>query len=147
MTRWLIICLLPLLPLAAAGELYRWVDDEGRVHFGDREPEQAAGDAEQVQIEAPKPIGQGTDLKQINERLEKLREKERQRLGSEQAAAEKRERAREKVCRDGVRRYNRMKRNFVYERDDGSTYQISQDQVREDRARLRAWLDEHCPGM
>ena len=32
----LIILLLALWPLVGTGEVYKWVDDEGRVHFGDR---------------------------------------------------------------------------------------------------------------
>ncbi|MDZ7828580.1 MAG: DUF4124 domain-containing protein [Halofilum sp. (in: g-proteobacteria)] len=45
-------CLLILLFLAAtplaAGELYRWIDDDGTVHFSDRKP---ADDAESVDLE------------------------------------------------------------------------------------------------
>jgi hypothetical protein len=38
MRRWgmLVLLLAPLV--AAAGEVYRWVDDQGRVHYGDRPP-------------------------------------------------------------------------------------------------------------
>ena len=107
--------------LFATAELYRWV-------------------------EAPKPIGQGNDIKQINERLEALREKERQRIEAEQAQAAKREKARQKICKERLRHYNRMDGDFVYERDDGSVYQVSRDQAEQDQAELREWLDENCPG-
>ena len=144
MTRWLSLLLL-LAPLLASAELYRWVDAEGRVHFGDRQPDDGTGDAEQVQVEPPKPIGQGNDLKQINERLEALREKDRERQKAQQQEAAKQEQARKKKCQEQRKRYNRLKGNFVYEKEDGTVYQVSRDQAERDRAELREWLAKHCP--
>lgn len=45
------IALSLLAAAAAAGDLYRWVDEEGKVHFGDRPPSQA--EAENIESELP----------------------------------------------------------------------------------------------
>lgn len=46
MTRMLCLALVLSSPPAAGGQLYRWVDDAGQVHFTDR-PTEAAGPAEE----------------------------------------------------------------------------------------------------
>ena len=146
LARLLILLTSFLLPLVAGAELYRWVDEEGRIHFGDRKPEDSASQAQEVQVEAPKPIGQD-DVKHIHERLEEVRAKERERVAKEEAEAAEQEKEKQKLCQEKVRHYNRMQRNFVYERDDGSVYQVTRKQAEKDRAELRDWLDENCPGF
>ena len=44
----LLIALLPLL--AAATEMYKWVDKDGNVHFSDRPPEEATESVEQLEL-------------------------------------------------------------------------------------------------
>lgn len=48
MRRWLAAA---LLPLAAAGQVYKWVDPQGRTQYGDRPPE--ATKAQPVKVESP----------------------------------------------------------------------------------------------
>lgn len=51
-SRSLLLCLflLPALPSPAGAEVYRWTDAEGKVHFGDRKPEdKGAGAVESFQ--------------------------------------------------------------------------------------------------
>jgi hypothetical protein len=141
------LLLLLILPLMASAELYRWTDEEGRVHFGDRAPGDSSSAAERVEVTPPKPIGQGNDLKQINERLNSLREQEQERLKAQQEQAQQEARKKEKACKAALKHYNRLQRNFVYKREDGSTYQVSRQQALEDRAEVRKWLDDNCPGM
>lgn len=45
----LTVIVLATQPLFAAGKVYRWVDSQGRVHYGD----QPARNAEEVQLKAP----------------------------------------------------------------------------------------------
>ncbi len=37
---WLMVCLLAMPSAAVAGELFRWVDESGRVHYGDAPPKE-----------------------------------------------------------------------------------------------------------
>lgn len=48
MRNWLLVLLLLVVTPLAAGELYKWVDEDGTVHFSDRKP---ADDAERVDLE------------------------------------------------------------------------------------------------
>lgn len=144
------LALMPLILFAATisqAELYRWTDENGRVHFGDRAPDPEQHQSEQVDVEPPKPIGQGSDLRQINERLQQLRDQQAEEREAEAEYTEQREEARDSACRDALRHYNRMNRPFVYERDDGTIYEVSREQARADRAEVRAWIDANCPGI
>lgn len=42
------LCALALLPAGAQAEVYKWTDEQGRVHYSDKPP--ASGKAEQVKI-------------------------------------------------------------------------------------------------
>lgn len=48
MRNWLLVLLLFAVTPLAAGELYKWIDEDGTVHFSDRKP---AEDAERVDLE------------------------------------------------------------------------------------------------
>lgn len=49
----LLLALLALLSLGAYSQVYKWVDEEGNVHYGDSPPDDA--DAERIHIEAHTP--------------------------------------------------------------------------------------------
>ena len=42
--------LLVMLPLLAGAQVYKWVDDKGHVHYGDRQPEAQQKQMEQVDV-------------------------------------------------------------------------------------------------
>ncbi|MGB1222397.1 MAG: DUF4124 domain-containing protein, partial [Alcanivoracaceae bacterium] len=48
----LIFCLLFSLPVQAK-EMFRWMDENGKVHFSDEPPEKRPDMAEEVEIKAP----------------------------------------------------------------------------------------------
>jgi glutaredoxin len=52
------LCLLLLLVTTAGGQVYKWTDENGKVHFGDRPPVEAA--TEQVEINENTVAGPGT---------------------------------------------------------------------------------------
>ena len=75
-----LLTLLATVCLAAAGsEVYKWVDEEGNVHYSDTPPENT--ESERVQIDAAPPPGDGA-----TERLLERAEQTRERLTSERAA-------------------------------------------------------------
>ncbi|TDM06851.1 MAG: hypothetical protein C4K60_14590 [Ideonella sp. MAG2] len=54
MYKLLLLSLLPLAMLSVqAGELYRWTDAQGKVHFSDKPPKTGAGTAQRVEVNVP----------------------------------------------------------------------------------------------
>ncbi len=78
----------------AAAKLYRWVDDEGRVHYSDRVPAEVAGKARSQLNE------QGLEVKKVEAAKtpeEIAREKELKRLRAEQKRLIEEQRAKDRV--------------------------------------------------
>lgn len=69
------LLLLLLLPLAVqsvqAGELYKWTDADGKVHFSDKPPKPSVGTATTVEVKVP-PVSEA-QRQEANARLAKLK--------------------------------------------------------------------------
>lgn len=62
-------CLLAALPLAAsASVIYRWIDEQGQIHYGDRPPPGVETHA----IPPPLPAGVGEELRQLQDYVRTL---------------------------------------------------------------------------
>jgi hypothetical protein len=120
-----------LLPTLATAEIYRWTDEQGRVHFAQRP---VAG-AETVEV---KP--------QVVERDASTREREArtQRFYDATAAAQREERAGE--CRDLRRRLAQIPEGFSYYRTDANGERIyySDDETDAARRQLRERIAQRC---
>lgn len=101
--------LLCLAPTAEAGKLYRWVDEDGHVHYTDRMPADASDEAHQVMDET------GT-VKEEKESAAVERERRREREAEQ--AEERRRAEQERLAEQERRRKDRIiLQTFVTERD------------------------------
>lgn len=89
---WLLIFLLPASPVFA--EIYKWVDEDGKVHFGDKPKDDETSQAsEKVELQQNYVPGEGIPEEQIQAQRDFLRKKDEQRKQQKQnreAAALKR---------------------------------------------------------
>ncbi len=99
---WLLILLLSL-GQGAAADVYRWVDENGRVHFGDRPPANEAAETTTVETQDTPPSSPGTapgssDRGVTRQRLLDQYQKERE--AKQEATQKKREeeQRREQLC-------------------------------------------------
>ena len=104
----LLLVLMMVISAASAQGIYKWVDEQGQVHFGERPPEDAQ--ASEVTVKPPPPSAPVVqqDRKENTQRL--LRAFEEERMDKEEKAAkEAQESAQRKractVARDRLRRY------------------------------------------
>lgn len=138
--------ILSVVAASAAGEVYKWVDQDGKVHYGDRRP--ASGVDPNVVELAPAP---SKDADHDERSLQRRRlldafeaERAEQRQAQAKAAAAKRDRAEKcaRVRRD-LARFERA--NIVYtEDDDGTRIYMSDAERNAAVSAARTWLDEHC---
>jgi hypothetical protein len=135
---------------ALAGEtVYRWVDKDGVVHFGNR-PEGHA-DAEIVDVET-KPAATSpeasTEQPSVDETIpqpthaQKLRDERAQ--GRKAAAEEKREM--EVLCKNNRERVATLEpvTRVMYEQEDGSVVRMDDNDRLEKLAESKAFLAENC---
>lgn len=126
-------------------ELYRWVDEHGKVHFSDKPVD--AENAETMDIKGPPRIGQDDTVQQINDRVKRLHDTENEQRDMEsRAAAEAREKKEQiaKRCqraRVELRKYN----GPVYKLDpDGSRRYLTDEEHTRDKNRISEWIEQNC---
>jgi len=143
LSRVALACVLCLAGAAAgAAEVYKWVDADGEVHFGDRPPGQGA---EQISVRGG---GSSTDAARQERTRRLLQEFETERAEqAEQEAAQAREEAeRATACADARNRNFEYKNSaYLYEwTADGDKRVLSDAEHRRARAEARADVDKWC---
>jgi hypothetical protein len=138
----LLLCLL-LLPALASAEIYRWTDEQGRVHFGQRPA--AGAQAQQVEVK-PQIIERDEQTREREERAARFykarqAEQEQTRIQASEFRAERNaqcERLRQALSdiAPGQRYYQTM--------IDGSRHYYSDAELDTARQQLRDQLSEHC---
>lgn len=132
-------CLLVALPLAAsASAIYRWIDDRGQIHYGDRPPPGIEADA----LPPPLPAGSGEDLRNLHDYVRTLeaQDAERARLAEQERQQQERAAARRADCEaSSVRRARLEKPRQLEYQPDGIARRLTEE---ERQQRIRT-LDQH----
>ena len=141
-----IIAVLLLLQAPVAGaEVYKWVDEAGNVHYGDR-PDKAAG-ASEIQVDAP---SLKTDIGELREekreRLLEAMEEDRQELDRQRKQQQAERARRAKQCKRLKNTYDRYRyASGVYRKDkEGNRSYFSNEQRAKKEAQLRKRMKEVC---
>lgn len=142
--RWSALIVL-LVALPAAAELYRWTDENGKVHFSDRP---VSDDAEELEVKAPPKLGQGNTVREVNERLDRLRTSEAEREAKEREQEEKLQAKLKKQRAACARQKDRLNsfRNYVMYtlEDDGSRRYYENEEKKQKIAEISKWIAENC---
>lgn len=141
-----LLTLLILSPAVSVAEVYRWVDAEGRTHFGDRPPAQAA--SQEVKVEsAPARVDNSARGRQqkVNAFLEqKQQERDQQRAAD--AKAEKQAAKRAEQCSKLRARLKYMDSisTFYNLNEQGERVFVSESENTRIREQFRRKVEETC---
>lgn len=130
----LLLCLLAT-PVAALAGTYRWVDENGQTHFGDRPPAGAASDEVSV---APPPVDADAAARERKQRMhEFLEQSEKERAERNEAKARQEAAAEERQAR-----CEQLRGRLKYLKSVSKIYRINNDGERvyvddEENERLR----------
>ncbi len=131
-----------------AGEIYKYVDENGEVHYGDR----PTGDPAEQRMAL---VSRGTNSSAVNARIDQRRERDaardeaRQlRENEEQEAAAQRADADERAAkceenRARLRSYDEARRLYK-EDDNGERVYLDESERAEAEARVRDMITEYC---
>lgn len=128
-------------------EVYKWVDEDGRVHYGDRP---ASKSATQMDIKnQPAPTASEGDWQTIKQRQQKYLEylederKDRDEVKAKQAA-EKAER--QKLCDEATQYHQRLMTNrlFYREDEDGNKVYLDYKEKDEEIRKTKEMMDKYC---
>ncbi len=151
MSRATVALMLTLLsaPVATTQEIYRWVDEHGRVHYGDRAPDAAPG-AEPIRVKparpAPSPAPEASARRERERRLLDALSAER---AERRAALDKAEREAAELQRRCARARQRLaayeRANLLYRQGKDGTREYLHDREREQvLAGLKNGIREFC---
>ena len=140
----LLLCLL-ITPITQAGT-YRWVDENGQTHFGDRPPVNAASD--EVTLKAPAPSSD-TDARARKQRMnEFLEQTEQERAERNEAKAQQEAKAakHEAMCESLRARLKYMKSvSGIYRlNNDGERVFVDDEENKRIRQEFRAKVQSEC---
>ncbi|MGD8407640.1 MAG: DUF4124 domain-containing protein [Thiohalophilus sp.] len=136
-----------LLISTAGAEVYKWTDEQGRVHYGDKPPDQGA---RQMQIDAgngsPGPIPSEAERREKTQRLLRAYDEERRIKQQQEQRQEAEEAERRRRCaraRDRLRRYTYA--GSLYQLDDQGNRRYLDDSNRQQtEERARQEVEKWC---
>jgi len=130
-----VMAILLLGPQAAARDVYKWVDANGKVHYGDR-PEAAAAKKLEVRAAEPTPDENAAARDEKTRRLLKQFEQERAEDAEAQARIAEEKAMRRENClkaRDLLEKYRNA--SYLYEDGEGKDHRVL---TKEERAEAEA---------
>lgn len=133
--------------ITAAGQIYKWTDEEGNVHFTDKPVD---GEAERVAIRSKRTDSAAVQA-QVNARAEAAAKKAEEQAAAapqgpteEELAAQAADRA--KKCasyRERLQRFVQSRR--IYREDEnGERVYLSEEEMQEARERVENQVQEYC---
>ncbi len=131
-----------LLPIfAVAGEVYKWVDDEGNVHFGDRPQPNVKLETVKIDKHTPDPNYRDR-MQSIKQNVESRREASIEKKAEQKRLSE----INASRCQDAKRRLYPLKQKIrVFSYDDAGERQYMADSDRDSRIKaLEAIVKETC---
>ncbi len=146
MRTWMVL-LLVWTTAATAGGVYKWVDDQGRVHYGEQPP--SGGQAQQMQVQQAPPAAEAPDDATRQERQQKLlRAFDEERAQKTEEEQKQREAAVRKerncaIARDRLTSMNQA--GYIYDLDDKGERRVYSDAERAAaEQKARADVDRWC---
>ncbi|WP_297793396.1 DUF4124 domain-containing protein [uncultured Marinobacter sp.] len=143
-----LLTLLLLSPTTSLAEVYRWVDSEGRTHFGDRPPAQAASQEVKVESAPARVDDAARDRQQKMNAFLEQRQQERDQQRAADAKAEKQAAKRAELCTRLRARLKHMDSvsTFYNLNEEGERVFVSESENTRIRERFRKKVNETCSG-
>jgi len=143
----MLLVLALLAPLAAAqAQVYKWVDENGQVHYGRQAPPSRPAET----VDVPKAAPPGDSLEALRARSEAADERRQQ---AREAAAQARERAeRERELRETCAKMRAnldllQTRNRIRELRNGEYVALTPQEQQARVEKLQGQIEEHCQDL
>ena len=124
-------------------EIFKWTDENGQTHFGDRPPENKKAMEISSQLEN---INISRDLSSPEMMLkhEKMKAQEKQRQASEQHDHEKRQRTLSNECQKAQKSLWKLKGRVVFRDELGNEIKVSETERKRRALEMENMVRKHC---
>lgn len=128
----------------AWGEMYRWVDENGKVHFSDKKPPkvQAENISDQVRQQNID-YSSGSAAKQLEryDRIRSARDTEQQQRDSQRGDKDQ---ERQRNCSEAKRRLRVIRGPVIFYDEQGNPEQVSEKEREQRAAVLEQQIEKYC---
>lgn len=131
--------------LATSASVYKWTDENGVTHFGDRQP--TGQTAEQVSVRSGTSKGAGVQRRSPQEQLGELQEQQatEQQKRKESAVEEARRKQREATCATARSNLEVISSNArIRVEENGETRYLNPEEIEQQRQKFQEIADENC---
>ena len=131
----------------ANAEIFRWVDDDGNVHFSDKKPEESSN---QIDVEDISDKLSEINIDESSESLRKLDQVLSESVGEKQLRKKQENREqqnkqrREQACGQARRHLRKLRGRVSFIDEDGNEFDISEQQRKREAAKFEAEIKQHC---
>jgi len=126
--------------------VYKWFDEDGNVHFGDRPPQ--AENAEQVKVPKSAPASQAPDAaerRQTQQRMLDIYQEDREKKKQAKAEEKRKRKEMEARCVVARDRLKSFKDAVLYDlEEDGKRSYYSEEKKQATIQQLEAQIKKHC---
>lgn len=138
-----------LTPLSLHAGVYKWVDDNGKVHYGDQPQSSHPGVELNIDVTSPVSRGSGEDQLSREEKRERLLQSmeedrlDKQEQREKQKALRAQNRQKCNRYRDRMRHYQRANALYKLDQDGNRVYITDTDRAKATK-KLQAQIDRYC---
>ncbi|WOX04177.1 DUF4124 domain-containing protein [Microbulbifer pacificus] len=126
----------------SADELYRWVDAEGKVHFGDRPPVEAKAESLDGRL---KPInGADPTLRQDFPDTARSRQIEQEYAARKESQQSQSRQQQLNACKHARRQLQILKGRVYFVDENGKESTVSERERQQEAVKLEAQIRQHC---
>jgi hypothetical protein len=131
--------------ISSAASVYKWTDEDGVTHFGDRQP--TGQQSESVSIRTGKPSENSRQSPQAQVKALEDQEAEQAERKQESAVEEARRKQREANCETARSNLSILQRNSrIRVEEDGEQRYLSPEEIEEQRKKFEEIAEENCGG-
>jgi hypothetical protein len=146
--KYLLWLLFFMMPLVVNASVYKWVDENGKIHYGDQPKTSQPAVEMKVDAAAPTPSYSGDELsrEEKRERLLQSMEEDRadkQEMREKQKAVKEKNRQRCNRYRDQMRHYERASSLYKLDKDGNRVYMSDGERARATK-NLQANIKKYC---
>lgn len=130
--------------LASSASVYKWTDDEGVTHFGDRQPTGREAESVKIRSGTSTKVGQSSSPQDKVNELDKRQQSvaEQEKLSAQEEAQRKQRTANCETARNNLNILNSNARIKVEE--DGEQRYLAPEEIDEQRQRFQEIVDANC---
>ena len=137
----LLLLVLAVAAMPAAAQIYKWVDEKGKVQYGEKPP--AGAKAQPLRGEATPQTGTPRPAEDLSRQEQEFRERQvRQRMQEEQEAAKAQ--VNKMNCESARAQLENTERFNLYRREGGEKVYYTEQQRQAEITRVRGLVAKYC---